>query len=295
MYPLRRTIEELIALYEREPSIRDVIVEGPEDVALIDWYIRNRADIEYSIFDIGVIDVPSEYLDAHESLSGNKGRIVVLAIELDNNLPSKSKKCVTLIVDDDYDRTTGQSPEVELLLKTDFTCIEMYLANEQILDKLMSIVLGITIIDSKEALESLSEVLQQLWICKVANHTLNLSMSWVDFTKDCKISKSKITFDRNKFIQKYLVSNGQKKNEKVFLNKYDEISCALEADPRLSMDGHHFMKLARWYLKQHSKNKKFFAHQEYFDRVLFGCIELDTLDKTKLFNDIIHRVSATSH
>lgn len=100
---LKKSIEELVALYELEPTIRDVIVEGRDDVALVKWYLCQRTSKEFEVYDIDSIDVPTALVMHHRFHDGNVGRIRTLAIELDRALVEHARRCVKLVVDADFE------------------------------------------------------------------------------------------------------------------------------------------------------------------------------------------------
>ena len=292
-YVERRSIEELAALYQFEPSIRDVIVEGSDDAALIEWYLKNRCTNVFSIIEINAIDVPAQLFKIFNLADGNRGRIIALANYLDETLNGKSRDCVTLVIDSDYDRIVGKSWRFEFLLTTDFTCFEMYLFSDGILDKLMSVVLGGATISAANALRTTASVLQRLWVYKVANHLLGLSMSWLSFTKNCKIVGDSIEFNDEDFIIRYLIANGKKRDKQKFRAKCEELTGKLAEDPRHGIDGHHLMELLRWYLRKHVRDTKPLKDLRAFERAYYGCLELSMLDQYTLFKTIASRICVT--
>lgn len=290
-YAERRTIEELVAQYELEQSTRDVIVEGVSDSNLVNWFAINHCTGSTLIIEIDAIEVPSDLVKNYDLPVSNRGRVLALAHFLDETLNGTSRDCVTLIIDADCDNLLSISWDIDFLLTTDFTCFEMYLFDEDIFNKLISVVLGVRSITASTGLPALARVLQRLWLIKITNQVLDYSMSWINFNKICKVSGCNIKFDENKFITRYLTKNGKNGNKKQFIKKLDELTSKIDPDPRHSMDGHHFMELTRWYLRRFAKNRKPLTDQRAFDSTYFACIELSHLDEFDLFQRIKDRVS----
>jgi hypothetical protein len=290
-YVERRSMEELVVLYQLEPEIRDIIVEGSDDAALLNWYLKHRCNCEFTIIEINAIEVHSDAFEQKPILNGNRGRIIALSNYLDKALTDRSRNCVTLVVDDDYDRLMGICSNSELLLRTDFTCLEMYLFDESIFDKLISVVLSGASITATDGLNTLAKVLQRLWVCKATNHILQFSMSWVDYKKYCTINGDFVVFDEQGFVKGYLEANGRKHDDyRTFITKRDELTSKLGKDPRFGIDGHHFLGLSRWYLKGFVKSKNHLSDQKKFDRSYFGCQELSNLDTHYLFQRLLERI-----
>src|SRR5437660_239969 len=120
----RRTIEELAARYELEPTLRDVYVEGSFVVAMVDEALKQAGRHNAAVYEISTVDVPPEVLRKHGLPDGNKGRVIALCFELDGHVTLPNQ--VTGLVDRDYDAVLGRSYPNRLLLVTDYSCMEMY-------------------------------------------------------------------------------------------------------------------------------------------------------------------------
>lgn len=291
-YVARRSIRELAALYELEPGIRDVFVEGSDDASVIGWYLRHRCTCDVCVVEIGAIDVPSSLIEACNVDVGNRGRVLALAEELNKQLRGDARKCPTLVCDADSDRVFGWNRAVEMLLATDFACLEMYLFNRATLDKMISLVMMGCDVSADQALKSLGRVLVRLWVIKTANHRLGLSMSWISFERCCQLSGTAIEFNESEFVKRYLTANSRHKEQDTFSREMREIESHLQDDPRHQMNGHHFFVLARWFFRHFAKEKKVLANDKAFERACFACLELDALDTQSLFQQLVNRIAA---
>ena len=290
-YVERRTIAELCALYGLEPGIRDVFVEGASDAAVLRWYLRHRTSRAVSVIEVDAIDVPGSVVEAHSLDGGNRGRVLALANELDRQLSGSARSCPTLVHDADSDRLLGSLPAVEMLIPTDFTCLEMYLFNEATVDKFMSLVVLGCDVPASHVLGTLEGALVPLWVIKAANHMLRLSMSWVSFEACCNLIGTSIEFDEDEFVGRYLMSNGRLGERSRLSQGIRDVRSRLRDDRRHQIDGHHFLVLARWFFLKIAKNKKALVSLEVFERAFFGCLEVDMLARQPLFQQIVTRVS----
>jgi len=288
-----RTIDELVALYELEPDIRDLFVEGADDRAVFRWYLSHRCASVVSVQEIDGIEIPASILDRYGVDVGSRGRLLALAEELNVVLRGPARDCVTLVFDSDFDRLQGSARHNEMLLATDYSCLEMYLFNEESLEKMLSLVLHCDL-HAKRVLESLGRVLVRLTLIKAANHLLGWGMEWMPFEGQCAVVGDSIEFDEGEFIRRYLIKNHQWDRRVEFDERVQQLEFTIEGDSRHYMNGHHFMDLARWFLRPFlHKAKKPLADKPAFERAFFGCLELQKLDADPLFQKLIRRLSAT--
>lgn len=291
-YVARRTILELCTLYELEPEVRDVFVEGSCDAALLAWYLRHRSGHAVSVMEVDAVDVPRSLVDAHGCDEGNRGRVLALAGELDKNLVGSPRRCPTLVYDADGDHLFARVRRLDILLPTDFACLEMYLFNEATFDKMMSLVLMGCGVSAQHALKTLSTVLLRLWAIKATNHLLGLSMSWIGFDACCELSGESIQFNESEFIKRYLMNNSCLAEKDAFVTKMREVEAHFQDDARYQMNGHHFFSLSRWYFRHFAKEREVCSSEGAFERAFFGCLELEVLDQHPLFQQVAKRVVA---
>ena len=288
---VRRTISELGALYSLEPTLRDVFVEGADDCAFIKWYLKNRVKRLVSVVEIETIDVPASVVERYELDNGNRGRLLALSFEVSALLDPESRNCFTAVYDQDRDSIAGGTNAPDNALPTDFSCLEMYFFNTHTVGKFVALVLMNPDLTPTQAINALAPVLVRLWVIKAANHLLQYRMTWVSFRNLCSIDGNTIRFNETEFVRRYLMANGRLAHTEPFLAKIEEIDLMLSSDPRYHVDGHHFYVLAQWYFRHHASEDAAVRNQRAFERALTGCVELRTLDDSKLFQDILSRVA----
>lgn len=288
----RKTIDELATLYELEPDIRDVFVEGADDRAVLEWYLGERAERFVSIVEIDSVDVPDDSVLKHGHKVGNRGRVVSLAYELESRLDSNAQAAVTLVVDADFDHINQVTLRCSILLSTDFSCFEMYWFNDRVIEKFRLLAGVPRRLPVLTLLDELAKVLQCLFVIRLSNETLKLRMSWMPFDKVCSKKGDAIAFDGDAFAQRYLMKNGETRRLKDFREEMARNETLLHSDPRYQINGHDFIALFYWYVHPLVSGKKGFVGEESVKKALRTCVELDQLDNQPMFQRILERVTA---
>lgn len=288
---IRRTIAELGTLYSLEPTLRDIFVEGPDDLAILKWYVKKRLNRSVSVLEIASVDVSASVVEKHELENGNRGRLLALALEMDGQLSPESDRCFTAVYDQDRDSIGDSMHAPKNALPTDFSCIEMYLLNTDTIEKFAALVLMNSDLDANHTINALGKVLVRLWVIKAANHMLHYGMTWIAFDKCCSIDGIAIRFDEEEFVQRYLMANGRLDNAGQFSAMVEKIDLKLSVDHRNHADGHHFYELARWYFRNHAKENAAVREQRAFERALTGCVDIQMLDQFSLFQKLLLRVA----
>ncbi len=134
-----RRLEELQVLYELEPSLRDIVVEGRSDAELVRWYLNQKGLRSVKVFPIDDRAVVERdvVLRAGGEV-GPRGRVLGLAVAAsDWRLSDPSLTCV---IDADWD-CLDDVHEIEGLLRTDYGSLDGYLFQERPLQKLLDLVI----------------------------------------------------------------------------------------------------------------------------------------------------------
>lgn len=288
----KRTVEELATLYRREPTLRDIFVEGTDDRALIEWYLVNRTAAKVSVREIDLVEVPADLVLKHGLTVGNRGRVIALAKELSEQLVDG--RSVTCVADADFDLLLGTVHDCPLLVFSDYACVEMYFFNERVLRKLFAVYLGRPADHVPRMMTDLASVLQRLFIIRLANVTLNLGIEWLTCERQCTKSGDAVDFDEPEYVRRYLQKGSCAAEEDRFNAEIARHAQSLAADPRHQINGHDLCTLLAWYLRQivnDNRRKKLIA-EGILERALFACIELDQLDSEPMFRTILARVTA---
>lgn len=132
------SLDALMTLYELEPTLRDVYVEGRADLGLLQWLFLEE-NIHGAVFAVDDrVEVPSDVVkDLGQDTHSARGRAVALAIIAHRHL-GPDQLCVTVVVDADFAHIVGPVPvDRSCLFMTDDTTVECYVLEPRPLNKLL--------------------------------------------------------------------------------------------------------------------------------------------------------------
>ncbi|MEH2461249.1 hypothetical protein [Nostoc sp.] len=289
----RRTLDELVERYELEPDLCDIYVEGKTDKLLIEWFLDQKEHQGFVVYEIDTVEIPARLLFEQGLKDNNRSRVIALALYIQDKL-SKTPLYLTCIADKDFDLLFGKEYQCDLLLFTDYSCLEMYLFNEVVLDKYLRLGLRLSQPRAREVLNQVSRVLEDLFLIRATNEALELNMRWLEkFGDCCNLNKknNQIQFDFTTFINKYLNSNRNHSQESIFRIKLEELRAKELIEIRYKIHGHDFTELLCWYIRPYlGKEIKNFCNSEILARSLLACINAETLSQEGLFQRLLARI-----
>ena len=278
----RRTIEELIARYELEPELRDLFVEGPSDRIIYSWYLRKCGYKQVGVFEIDSVDIPRELLDTYDLHTGNRSRVIVLALELDRNFTSMLEH-VRCIADSDFDFILDIHHYSGHLIYTDYTSVDMYTYKEELLNKLLCLAFDHSDNQARSVFVSMTSVLRQLFIIRAVNKKLDWGMTFPRFTRCCRVRNSKIIFNRGEFVNRSLSSNQRQKKADLFGKLYDTLETVMLSDIRKSIHGDDYFELLGWYLHCEKNWRGYSKDQRSAMKLLLATLEERDLANETMF------------
>lgn len=241
----RRTIGELVARYDLEPSLRDLYVEGIQDKTIYDWYLRSTGHDDVAIFEIASIEVDQETLTFHGLGNGNRSRVVALALELDGRFPMVLSH-VRCVADSDFDFILESRREGKHLLYTDYTSIDMYTYDRGLLDGFLGCYLAESDIQSLS--DSMACILRELFVIWASNEALGWGMRRVPFTRCCTTVGPTVAFDRMEFVTRYLNAASKISERVEFESSCTELMSVRLDDARKGIRSGDYLELLGWYL-----------------------------------------------
>jgi len=281
----RKNIDELIALYSLEPTLKDIYVEGSSDKELIDWVLSANNVQGVGIYLIDIVNVDESILNRYGLDTGsNRSRIIALSAELAAFLPQTCK--VVCVADRDYEDYLSSGINNNFLEFTDYNSVELYLYNPSMLRKFIHLVLGGFSISADDIMMKVTPILEDLYIIRLANHALKWQMKWIDFTKYVRFSRD-IYFDRDAFLKAYLLKNRKWSKRIEFNMKVEDLRLGIKEDPRFRIRGHDLIEFLHYAVKKLRKNRKF-GNVWTFQGAFIGCLELDKLSKKGLFQRLLY-------
>ena len=170
----RWTIDELVARYEYEPSTCELFVEGLRDQHFYKWYLKEVGKGHVSVLHIDSVDITEGDLESLELSAGNRNRVIALALLLDSLLAT-THPCVRCVADSDFDFVLQSRIWSSHLVYTDYTSIELYSYDRNVLIKTLSLALNIGEGETELLQNNMSLILRELFIVRAANQRLKIS------------------------------------------------------------------------------------------------------------------------
>lgn len=280
---IRRRLDEVLARYVLEPSLKDVYVEGHLDSSFLKWFFGKIGKSNVHIYEIQTVDIPeSSFQNSVFRKDSNHDMIILLSEILANHF-NRVELPVRCIADADYDRHLMRCKQNHILLYTDFTSMQMYLFNESCVLKTISFMVPAFPISAVVLLSQLINVLQELFLIRLTNEKLKWGMAKIDIKNYTRWLHSRILFDKTRYIQNYLTTNGKKSRESEFHRTMDTLKEGFESDPRHNIRGHDFTYLLFLTLKRESGHHFGVKYPEAFERIISGFSELDDVKDFNLF------------
>ncbi|MEH1856297.1 MAG: hypothetical protein V7L11_32575 [Nostoc sp.] len=290
---IRRTLDELVTRYELEPELCDIYVEGKTDKQLIEWFLDEKQLQDFAVYEIDTVEIPAQSLFELGLKDNIRSRVIALAIYIHDKF-LENPLHITCIADKDFDWLFGKEYQCDLLLFTDYSCLEMYLFNEVVLDKYLRLAIRLSQPKASEVLHQVSRVLEDLFLIRATNEALELNMTWLEkFGDCCKLNKNnnQLQFDLKTFITKYLNSNSNRSQESRFITKLEELRAKELIEIRYKIHGHDFTELLCWYIRHYLRKE---IRNSYNSEILAGsllaCIDAEKLAQEGLFQRLLARI-----
>jgi len=280
---LKRNIDEIIAIYDLEESVKDIYVEGKSDKTFFQWLIGAGIETESEVYSVDDIFVSEELLEKY-GLSGgsNRNKVIAVSIAISEALPDKNNSI--FIVDRDYSEYIGIDVDSHLLRFTDYNSLELYSLREDVIRKLMALVYGQYSSTLPSFYDDMEQILKVLYAIRLTNIKLGWNMSWLDFNKYVQVSQV-INFKEEKYIEAYLQKNSKWSKRNKFNNTLTEVKQSLKSDCRLSSRGHDFTELLMHILNKKSPARKI-HNKDVFEGFLLGLLDKADMVTEKLMGEI---------
>lgn len=284
----RRTIDELLTLYEHEPTVRDLFVEGNSDKSVVEWFLDEVGINDVAVYEISTVSVPYDEVRKRSLEDNNRGRVIALAFALHSRSNVDLTNSVGCIADTDFDHLLQKEYECPLLIFTVFTSLELYLFNSSIITKFMRLFVRNFRRDADRIFHAFTPVLTELFLIRLANQELGLGIEPLPLAKCCKLVGNRIDFNETDYIHKYLSKGARLKEHARFTETVEMYRTRVVGDPRTHIHGHDFIDLLILYVTGIKKPKRAYQH-DLFARSLFGTLELRYVESEPLFVELKSR------
>jgi len=287
----KRTIQDFVSLYELEPEIRNIWVEGETDAAVMSWFLDACGIRDVDVRTPDEVDVDAEMVAKYGLLPGNRSRIISLALEVGVALKG-NKNCATVVAvaDRDFDDLLGRRIQCDLLIYTEFSSLEMFCADKEVLEKLLKICRIEQ--DASELLDASLCIAKQVSLLRACALSLKKDWSWVCF-KGSMLRKGKASqYNFNSHLNRYLDRNAGRNDGEIFLKRFDELLEIADGRELMVVRGHDFIDVLFHFIKDILRPAKVIQSPDGLFVALFMGVPPDHLKAHSPFKDIILRFSA---
>jgi len=243
---LQRTIEEIEALYQLENNIKDLYVEGESDKYFLEWQLKQMGVTNLNINMISSIFIPSEYLLKKNYENNNRDRILFLIDRLNGNKNIAKYKG---IIDKDILSYTRGLPNIDNILTTDYSCVEMYAYNDDVITKINDTGFSHKIKNNLFLL--INEILKYSSSVRILEKRTNILINKLSFDRYIECENKFLEFKKQKYLKAIHNSNstGFSYDDflKIFSTIFDELS---NNDVRNYSNGHDFISILKCTLKK---------------------------------------------
>jgi hypothetical protein len=282
----RRSIEELLARYELEPTLQDVYVEGPTDRALVELALTTLgAGHRIRAYEIEGIDVPAEILRSSGLSSSNKSRVIALADELQVRSARDLRQNVVCLADRDFDGMLGRLRSLDLLVYTSRASLDAILATPSVVQKLLSVVL-LAQQSADELIAQMLPILHERFLQRIACDELGIGPTHPDLTRLCTFDGQTLTCDIHTFAGRLLQTAGAVDRRDAFLASIAAYRSTVLADTGL-VHVDDFLALLHFCARRIRSRST--PDSNSFRRFLFGLLEASQMAELPEIKEIASR------
>jgi hypothetical protein len=287
----RRKISELATLYELEPTVRDIYVEGPTDRAFVAAVAR-RLGLKVQIREVDLVEISAAQLLELDLGVGCRQRVIALAILLERAAKTDLSSQVACIADADDE--AGHSPKFtgSLLLYTDASSMTTYAFDSKYIQWYLDVVVLGFPLTGEQVVSALMPVLRVAALLRRCASTLRLSVAMVDLTRDCEIAGDVVEFDRNRFLLRFMNKAGAH-NRREELETEITSHTLLTADPRLWVHAEDFTSILNWLIVR-LRGSTNTVEKHLLARTLLLGIPNDDIVNWPLFRTLLARINPIS-
>jgi hypothetical protein len=284
----RRTIAELQARYELEPSLRDVYVEGPSDRTLVELALTSLDQSNrIRAYEVDTVYLPKSLLEARSLPHGNKGRVLALADELAIKSTRDLRRSAVCLADLDLDEILGTSRNYPLLVYTAAMSLDVVLTGVAVVRKLLSVVLLGFPQPAERLLEQLLPVLNERVLHRLAAMQLGILVEPPALVKSCMFDGLTLRFRSRAFVRKYLEKAGVVSLESQFLEIVERHRAEISRERWKYVHMDDFFALLHLCVRK--VKPKLVPDHSRFRRFMFGLVEGPMVAELPEMQEIIAR------
>jgi hypothetical protein len=284
----RRSIEELLARYELEPSLQDVYVEGPTDRALVELGLSGLAPVDrLRVYEIDDIDVPGDLLRSKGLPIGNKSRLIALAEELQVATTRNLRGSVVCLADLDFDGALVSRRPLDLLVYTSRASLDAVLITPNVVRKLLVVVL-LADQSPDELLDQMLPILNERFLQRLACAELGIVSTHPQLARVCTFDGHTLRCDTDTYLARLLHSAAAGGERESFVAAMNAHRSDVARDPSSWVHVDDFLALL--HLCGRRIRPKAMPDATSFRHFLFGLIEARQVAELPEIKEIAFRL-----
>ncbi|WP_143681368.1 hypothetical protein [Streptomyces sp. 2R] len=294
----RRTPDEMAMLEILEPDMKEIIVEGRGDQAILRWYfsqIQPRVEIEiFAVEDRVLVDESTVILHGYNW--GERGSVLTVA-EIVHSAHPKGDR-LRFVADRDISSLgLDACPGLENVFYTDFASMELYFFAEKPIGKMLSMALRAPIsVSPREVIEAITPVLVTIFTIRFILRSLpepkKLASKVID---GLKFTGSGNTLD----VEEAFRRSCQGVRTEDLVSKYSQVEIPTSLDIRHFIRGHDISAiLIRYITSLHGnlfrEDRRHLSQAPAMEICLTTCLELSDIREFDLFRSLREYASNSS-
>jgi len=208
----KRTVSEIIFIAQTEQSLVDVYCEGPLDARVILSFARSTGHANTLVYPAELIEWPEDAA----TFNGHRGKVVYLS-----NKFTAMKLQGACVIDQDLDTIQNSSPENGNLLKTDFSCMEMYGLAEDDLSAYLSATYNVSI--SASTFSTIFAAIKLLFVIRFLRDKYCMGASLPPPVEIIAGTPDKLEIARDAYLDRCSQVNG-------YDNRWDKLRAAIQPE-----------------------------------------------------------------
>lgn len=207
---MRRTIDELIALYDLEPTTRrDIYVEGTDDRDLFGWYLEQIKQTSRGVFCVNDVDVPAQRIEELGLNRGsNRDRVIALAVLIWQSIDRNHCK-LSFVVDADLSKCFHKHCVPVGVLTTDFPATDCYLLNDELVDRFLYVHCRVPKDRAPQMRASLFDVCVFLYALRVVLASFPIFVRIVGVERLLRVNSGRLELDKGAVVRRTLSTCGR--------------------------------------------------------------------------------------
>ncbi|MFD7673325.1 hypothetical protein [Streptomyces anulatus] len=292
-----RTPDELAMLEILEPEMKEIIVEGRGDQALLYWFLScSTPEVEIAVFPVKErVLLDDDVVIAHGYTKGERGSVITVAEIMEKIHPTGKR--VRFVADRDLSSLgIDKCPQLENMFYTDYASMELYFYSEKTIGKMLKVALrGPSGLSSKSVLEAITPVLVSIFVIRSILRSMERPPKLASkVIENLQFTNGGHTLD----VREAFTKSCKGVNIDSLVAEYDRIAIPDDLDRRHLIRGHDISGvLVRYITTVHGnlfrEDRRHLAKAPAMEICLISCLELTDIEGFGLFKSLAEFATAS--